>query len=103
MRKKAVQSHQSRIKDTKLGHPHAEPYDELAIWGGRSGLVTPKHRFASPAERPSGNHGPETTCSDAAVGPASPQGGNGEDVVMEDRWSLLMCHDVMMEDVQTHY
>lgn len=49
MRQKARQSRyivpsQGNIKS---GQPHNEPYDELAIFGGRAGLVMPKHSSQS--------------------------------------------------------
>jgi len=56
MRKKALQSRQSDLDDDKPDHPCIEPYDELAIFGGRTGLVMPQRQLnvATPAEPSSG-------------------------------------------------
>jgi len=42
MREKTLQSRQSNTDDAKPGYPRIEPYDELAIFIGRMGLVLPK-------------------------------------------------------------
>jgi len=42
MRNKALQSRQSSYEDAKSYHPLVESYDELEIFGGRTGLVMPK-------------------------------------------------------------
>ena len=42
MREKALQSRQANSKDARTGCPPGESFDELAIFGGRTGLVLPK-------------------------------------------------------------
>jgi hypothetical protein len=56
MRKKALQSRQSNFEEAKPDYPPVEPYDELAIFGGRTGLVMPKRQLdvTTPAEPSSG-------------------------------------------------
>jgi hypothetical protein len=56
MREKALQPHQSNPENARPGYPHVESYDELAIFGGRTGLVLPKRPFntITPAATPSG-------------------------------------------------
>src|ERR1700723_94899 len=55
MRDKALQSRQSNAEDAKPYNLHVEPYDELAIFGGRTGLVMPKRSldFFTAVEPPS--------------------------------------------------
>jgi hypothetical protein len=45
MHEKALQSRRSNFENAKLSYPQVEPYDELAIFGGRTGLVMPKRTF----------------------------------------------------------
>lgn len=42
MQEKALQSRRSNFENAKLSYQQVEPYDELAIFGGRTGLVMPK-------------------------------------------------------------
>lgn len=45
MHEKAMQARQTTL--VKQGYPRVEPYDELAIFGGRTGLVLPKRTPSS--------------------------------------------------------
>ena len=57
MREKALQSRQPNLEDGRLdSYSPVEPFDEIAIFAGRTGLVKPKHSFdvVSPVEPPSG-------------------------------------------------
>lgn len=47
MRQKVLQARHMNLDEFRPGYPHVEPYDELAMFGGRTGLVLPKR--ASPA------------------------------------------------------
>lgn len=47
MHRKALLARQQVVEDPKTGFPTVEPYDELAMFGGRTGLVLPKRPLAS--------------------------------------------------------